>query len=57
MNFKALRLTLQIILLLVAQVTFSQQKMNDYNSNWKKVDDLEKKGLTKSAKEAGIENI
>jgi uncharacterized protein YfaS (alpha-2-macroglobulin family) len=32
------------------QFTYSQQKMNDYTAQWKKTEELEKKGLTQSAR-------
>ncbi|MEP6675398.1 MAG: alpha-2-macroglobulin family protein [Ferruginibacter sp.] len=49
--YKRIKWLASILLLLITQLAFSQQKMNDYSANWKKVEDLEKKGLTKSAKE------
>jgi uncharacterized protein YfaS (alpha-2-macroglobulin family) len=36
--------------ILISQLTYSQQKMSDYTEQWKKVEALEKKGLTQSAK-------
>ena len=51
---KISRMSLKKILLVIflltgtSSVTMSQSK-NDYPKNWKKVEDLEKKGLTRSA--------
>ena len=46
-----LKCALAIIFLLITQLLFSQQTVHDYSANWKKADGLEKKGLTRSAKE------
>lgn len=43
------KLLLVIFLLTGTSVTLMAQTNNDYDKNWKKVEDLEKKGLTKSA--------
>lgn len=45
-----LKWILAAALILFTQLSFAQ-KMEDYKNNWKKVEDFEKKGLTKSAKE------
>ncbi len=50
-RFKSL---LTILSILFTQLISAQQNMNDYLPQWKKVEDLEKKGLTKSAKEEVI---
>ncbi len=39
------------LFILFTQLTSAQQNMNDYQAQWKKVEELEKKGLTKSARE------
>jgi len=40
-----------LIAIIVSQLTYGQQKMSDYTAQWKKTEELENKGLTKSAKE------
>jgi hypothetical protein len=46
------------VAIIVSQLTYGQQKMNDYTAQWKKTEALEAKGLTQSAKETvlGIYN-
>lgn len=43
------RMLVVILLLTVMSTVTMSQKNNEYSSNWKKVEELEKKGLTKSA--------
>jgi hypothetical protein len=59
MFVKNLKFILCTIALFFNSSIFSQQKMNDYATQWKKVEAFEKKGLTKSAlKEViGIYNL
>ncbi len=46
-----LRWLFALVAVFISQLTFSQQKMSDYTTQWKKVEEFEKKGLTKSAKD------
>jgi hypothetical protein len=45
-----LRWLFALVAVFISQLTYSQQKMSDYTTQWKKVEEFEKKGLTKSAK-------
>ena len=40
-----------LVAFIVSQLTYGQQKMNDYTAQWKKTEGFEAKGLTQSAKE------
>jgi hypothetical protein len=49
MSFK--KITSTLLLLLINFIYVHAQNNNDYSTEWKKVAELEKKGLTKSALE------